>query len=328
MPEKNWTQHINQMAWGFKNSAILLNAIRVGLFESLGHDWKTAAEVAADQGLNTRAVAIVLNALTALEILRKEGDRFQTEEGARALLLADSPHTLKSIMGHNLYMMRGWAQLEEVLRTGEPVPGRPRDERQMRDFILGMENISRQSSRDVLANLDLGRFRRLLDLGGGPATAAITFARAHAGLECVVFDLEGPIGIAIEQITKAGLQDRISTVAGDFHTDELPGGFDAVYIANIIHMLDETATLNLLRKARHALRPGGRLLLKDFFVDETLTAPVEAATFSVNMLVNTRGGKTYTREETHRLLREAGFRVEAEVDVAAISKVLEAGLSD
>jgi len=328
MTEPNWTQRINEMAWGFKNSAILLNALRVGLFESLGHEWKTAEQVAADQDLDTRAVATVLNALVALEIVRKEGDRFRTEDGARELLLADSPRTLKSIMGHNLYMMRGWARLEDVLRTGEPAPDRPRDEQQMRDFILGMENISRQSSRDVLESIDLGRFGRLLDLGGGPATAAITFARAHPEMQCVVLDLEGPIGIAKEQIAAAGLKDRISTVVGDFHTDGIPGGFDCVYIANIIHMLDEAATLNLLRKARGALKPTGRLLLKDFFTDETRTAPVAAATFSVNMLVNTRGGKTYTLGETRDLLCEAGFTVEAEVDVATISKVVEARPSD
>lgn len=327
MTDINWTRRINQMAWGFKNSAILLNAIRVGIFESLGNEARTAAEVAADRDLDARAVETVLNALVALEIVRKDGDRFSTEEGARDLLLADSPRTLKSIMGHNLYMMRGWSHLEDVLRTGEPVPGRPRDEQQMRDFILGMENISRQSSRDVLERIDMGRFRRLLDLGGGPATAAITFAQAHPEMNCVVYDLEGPIGIADEQIAAAGLADRITTRVGDFHEDDVPGGFDCVYIANIIHMMDDAATLALLRKARGALEPGGRLLLKDFFLDESRTAPVDAATFSVNMLVNTRGGKTYTLGETRALLREAGFTVEKEVAVASISRVLEAGLS-
>jgi cyclopropane fatty-acyl-phospholipid synthase-like methyltransferase len=194
----------------------------------------------------------------------------------------------------------------------------------MRDFILGMENVSRGSSRQVVEKVDLSGIKRLLDLGGGPATAAITFAQAHPEMECVVFDLEGPLEIGQEQIAAAGLKDRITTVAGDFHKDELPGGFDTVYISNVIHMMDAEHTLDLLRKAHQALAPGGRLLLKDFFLEESGIEPVSGAQFSVNMLVNTKGGKTYRRSEALDLIRKAGFTDLELTSVATQSQVVSA----
>ena len=318
----DWEQRINEMAWGYKDAAILLNALRAGIFEALGEDWLTAAEVAAAKGLDERATGVVLHALAAGGIVIKDGDRFATEPGARPVLLQDSPTTLKSILSHNLFMMRHWAFLDEVLQTGQPVRREERDEEQLRDFICGMENVSRVSSREVAAKVDLGSARRLLDLGGGPGTAAITFAQANPALTCVVYDLEEPVEIAREQIAKAGLGDRITTQAGDFHTDELGSGFDVVYISNIIHMMDDDHTRELFRKARAALTEGGRLVLKDFFLEESRIAPKSGAQFSVNMLVNTKGGKTYTRGETFALLEQAGFGNFEVIDVATRSQVI------
>lgn len=318
----SWTQKINTMATGYKDSAILLNSLRAGIFEALGENWKTTAEVADQCNLEQRATGIIMHAMVGLELLQQDGERFCLVPEARPLLLGDSPETLKSILGHNLFMMRGWAHLDQVLQTGQPVRHQEPNAEQMRDFICGMENVSRISSREVAASVDLKSARKLLDLGGGPATAAITFAHSNPQLECVVFDLEGPVGIGREQIAKAGLSDRITTVAGDFHTDSVGTGFDVVYLANIIHMMDEQRTLALLRKSFGALIPGGRLLLKDFFLEDSRSEPAGCAQFSVNMLVNTQGGKTYTRTEVMNLLKQAGFSDFETFDVGTQSQVI------
>lgn len=317
-----WTQRINEMAWGFKNSAILLNSLRAGIFESLGHESKSSAAVALDCGLNARATDVVMHALVATEVLEKNGGVFSIASGARPLLLADSPTTLKSILGHNLFMMRNWAHLDEALQTGAPVRKEEQSQQQLEDFILGMENVSRLSSKEVAAKVDLSQAQLLLDLGGGPGTAALTFAEAHPHLHCVVFDLPGPIEIAKQQIKAAGLEDRVRVATGDFHADALGDGFDVVYISNIIHMMDPQHTLQLLKKAAAALNPGGRLMLKDFFLEECLTEPKSGAQFSVNMLVNTKGGKTYTRVETMELLNEAGFEYQKSVTVGTQSELV------
>ena len=56
----NWAERIDRINSGYKDSAVLLSACKCGLFDALGGDWKTAAEVAADRGLDERAVGVVL----------------------------------------------------------------------------------------------------------------------------------------------------------------------------------------------------------------------------------------------------------------------------
>lgn len=320
----DWAETIDRMTASYRDASLLIFGVKEGLFEALGPGPRTSGQVAAARGLDPRATEVVLHALCAVGLLEKQGQEFGIVPGARPFLLADTAETKVSIIGHHRSLLKKWAGLDDVLRTGEPAPREETTDEEMRDFILGMENVSRTSSEEVAEKIDLAGCRRLLDLGGGPATSALTFARKNPGLEAVVFDLPGPVEIAREQIRKAGLEDRVTTAAGDFHTDPLGEGFDVVYVANILHMMGPREASALLEKAAQALVPGGRLLVKDFFLDEDRTGPAFAAQFSVNMLVATRGGRSYTRGEMDRMLANAGLAVTGTWPVAANSLVLEA----
>jgi ubiquinone/menaquinone biosynthesis C-methylase UbiE len=322
----DWGQRIETMTSGYRDSCILVAALKVGIFEALGERWRSAPDIAAALVLDARAVDVVMCALVAAEVLRQDGDLFAIEPDARPFLLREGEATMASIIGHNLSLMKNWVQLDQVLRTGKPAARSERTTEEMRDFICGMADVSRKSSEEVAAKVDLTEARRLLDLGGGPGTAALTFARANPGLHCVVYDLPGPIGIAVEQIKAAGLEERVTIWSGDFLVDPLGEGFDVVYISNIIHMLDPAQTLLLLEKGRAALTPGGRIMVKDFFLDDARTSPAWTAQFSVNMLVGTAGGKSYTFNEMLDLMGQAGFADCHTIEVARNSQVISGRL--
>jgi len=167
---------------------------------------------------------------------------------------------------------------------------------------------------------ELSACTRLLDLGGGPGTSAITFCKRWPGMKAVVFDLPAVTPMAQSEIDAAGLADRITVHPGDYHVDPLPapGGepFDAVYVSHIIHSLAPAETRALLVKAVEVLAPGGILVVKDFYLDDSRTAPVFAARFSINMLVGTAGGKTYTWSEIEALTRDLGLLAPQRLHVA------------
>lgn len=304
---------LDRIAAGYQDAFILLTSLRLGVFDALAAGPLAPAELAARLGLDARALDLVLHALAAVGILVKEGESFRLEAGCAPLLVAGSPDTMASIYRHHDRLSGRWIRLEETLRTGKPVPrsvpgeGAGRSPREHRDYICGMENISRGSSRDVAAAVDFSGARRLLDVGGGPGTASLVFAAANPDLSCVVFDLPETTVIAREMIAAAGLGDRVATVDGDFHVDGFGEGFDVVYVSNIIHMLPPRDTAMIARKAHAALVPGGRLMIKDFYLDDTRTAPAHAARFSVNMLVGTEGGMSYTMNQTRDIMADAGF---------------------
>ncbi|HZE21524.1 MAG TPA: methyltransferase, partial [Desulfobaccales bacterium] len=155
--------------------------------------------------------------------------------------------------------------------------------------------------------LDLTGVRRLLDLGGGPATYAITFAQAHPGLRATVFDLPLPIEIAKENITKNGLTDRVDTLTGNFLQDDIGRGYDFIWVSQILHSHTDEQCKFIIGKAAAALNPGGTLAIQDFYLNPDGASPPGAAMFGVHMLAVTPRGRAYTYGEVAEWMKEAGL---------------------
>jgi len=113
--------------------------------------------------------------------------------------------------------------------------------------------------------------------------------------------------IARGHIQRAGLAKRIKTKPGDLRVDALGKRYDLVLISAICHMLGPQENRDLFRRAFQALAPGGRIAVRDFILNPAKTGPRGAALFSLNMLVGTANGASYSQREYTAWLREAGF---------------------
>jgi hypothetical protein len=78
----------------------------------------------------------------------------------------------------------------------------------------------------------------------------------------------------------------------------------------------------LFRKLHRALAPGGRIVVIDMVLNEDRTGPPFAATFAINMLVNTTEGNCYTLGEYTAWLNEAGFARIQTADIGSHSPLV------
>ena len=106
----------------------------------------------------------------------------------------------------------------------------------------------------------------------------------------------------------AGLDDRIDVLTADVLTDDLPDGYDAFLVSNLVHYWSPETNIDLLRRIRRVAPPGALLLLVDFWTDPTHTRPVEAALMAGNFAVNIKDGDVYSVEEVTDWLARAGWR--------------------
>jgi hypothetical protein len=175
-------------------------------------------------------------------------------------------------------------------------------------FIGAMDVVGRDLSEELINAYEAGPCEKLLDVGGASGTYTLAFLRKYPSLHATIFDLDTVIPMARARIEKEGLTGRVSFAAGDFYRDELPHGYDLVLLSAIIHQNDPRENVDLYRKALNALVPGGKILIRDHIMEEDRTKPVPGTLFAINMLVNTRGGNTYTFKEIQRDLHAAGFK--------------------
>jgi predicted O-methyltransferase YrrM len=296
------------MARGFMESRIFLSGAELGLFGLLAPVPLGAEEVARRTGASLRPMTVLLDALAALGLLAKTDDRYQTEPSAAQLLGADGPGSVLPMVLHSAGLWRTWSRLTETVAPGSGNRERDlSDPDQLRAFIGAMHVVGAPVADRIVATIEPGAARALLDVGGGPGTYTLAFLRASPLLRATLFDRPAVVEMARDRFAAAGLLQRVTLAAGDFYRDELPGGHDLALLSAIIHQNSPAQNVELYRKVLGALQPGGRLVIRDHVMERDRIRPPAGALFAVNMLVGTEGGGTYTLEEIEEGLAEAGF---------------------
>jgi predicted O-methyltransferase YrrM len=294
------------MMRSFQESRALLTAVELDLFTAVGLGAR-AAEVASKLGCDARATEKLLNALVSLGALEKRDGVFANTAETARYLMAGSPDDSRMAMMHTVHLWDRWSTLTECVRRGRAVASRGEDSRWTEAFIAAMHRRALSNAEQIAGAVGVEGARRMLDVGGGSGAYSIAFARLNPALRAEVLDLADVVRIAQRHIAEAGLGDRVTTRVGDLRRDELGAGYDLVLLSAICHMLGEEENRDLFARCFRALAAGGRLVVRDFILDEDKTGPRWAALFSLNMLVGTERGASYSGSEYAEWLRGAGF---------------------
>ncbi len=295
-------QKLRSVATGFMGARVLITANTLGVFEILERPL-SAQSVSRRLNTSKRATEILLDALVSLGFLKKSGRRYQNSSVSKRFLLKKSPYYQGDLLRHYDNLWRSWSGLDEVVSRGEPSTA----EFDFRAFIMAMDNIARFKVKDVMKRIPLKGVKRVLDLGGGPGTYSLAFARKVE--EVVLYDRPETLKIAEENIKNDPFKKRVVLKAGDFMVDDLGRGYDMVFMSQILHSYSEKECLRLIKKVKRSLLEGGIVVIHEFYLDSTRTSPASGALFAVNMLVNTTSGRSYTQKELQSWLKKAGFRV-------------------
>jgi SAM-dependent methyltransferase len=307
--------------WG---ACALHAGVSLDVFSPLSAGPRTAGELADRLSCDERALAMLLNALTALGLLKREGQAYGLTGESAAFLVRGKPGYVGPIIRHHRHLLESFGLLPEAVRTGSRVRGGVQwTEADREDFLLGMFNMAMGIAPRLAPLLD-GLLReaglpgvpargRLLDLGGGPGTYAIHFCLAHPGLTATLFDLPTTRPFAEATIERFGLAgegvkaDRIVFTPGDYTADPVHGAYDLAWLSHILHGEAPDMAARIVRKAAGALVPGGVLMIHEFLLDDSLDGPEFPTLFSLNMLLGTDGGQAYSGAQLSGMLAAAGL---------------------
>lgn len=310
MTTETGVERVLSLAQGFMETRILLSAAELNLFTLLSRTPLTASEAARKIGADARALSFLLDALVAMDFLAKREQTYHCENAVSRLLAEDSPNSILPMVLHVNSLWHRWSFLTDVVRGTDASENEFQFERnidELRAFIGAMHVVAEPLAKAIVAAVEPGSARALLDVGGGSGSYTIAFLTAVPQMKATLFDLPPVVEMARERLIREGLLDRASLVAGDFHRQEFPAGHDLVLISAIIHSNSPEQNLDLYRKAFRALDHGGRILVRDHVMAPDRAHPKDGAIFAINMLVGTKGGGTYTYGEIKSGLAKAGF---------------------
>lgn len=290
----------------------LLAGTKLGVFEALGQDPLTAADVAAKLGTEPAATGKLLNALAGLGYLRAAGNGFALSAEARRWLVSGSPRSLRDfILEQEIDVFRWLEHLEDYVRTGQGVQAH--DGYYSEDgwslYQRGMRSLAGLSAAEVARRVPVpAGARQMLDIGGSHGYNSVVICRRHPGLRSVVLDLPQAIRHAAPLLAREEMGDRVVHRAGDATTDDFgTAAFDLVFIAHAVHHFDGPANRDLARRAADALRPGGYFVILDFVRPRSPNDAGQVGTLNDLFFALTSASGTWSSEELAEWQRGAGL---------------------
>ena len=323
MNEQLDPSHIMQTATAFWGSKVLLTAVELDLFTTLSDGALSASQLGERLGLHPRGTYDFFDALVALKFLDREGDgpegKYKSTPQTAAFLNKKSPSYIGGLLEMlNARLFGYWNDLGTALKTGKPQNeskhGRKSifeelyaNQASLGTFLDAMTGFQAANFAALANKFDFMKYKTVSDVGGALALLSRIVGARHPHLTFTSFDLPPVIALAQKHIKAAGMEGRITAVAGDFFKDDLPKA-DVVTMGNILHDWNLEKKKVLIRKAYEALPQGGAFIAIENVIDDARRENVLGLLMSLNMLIEVGDGFDYTGADFRGWCAEAGFR--------------------
>ena len=313
---------------GYRQSQVLITCAELRVFEMLQAGPQDAVTLAANKGAHPGSLARLLDAAAAFGLLDKRDRLYANSALAAACLVPEGPAYLGNLIRREAAFYRRWSRLTDAVLSGQ----RPEENRQVeqetnwvRGFELALFDVARISGPQIAEALapfvpasarNASRIAaRVIDIGGGHGGYSVSLARRYPGLEAVVFDLPPVMEVTHEVIAASGLGERVRAQPGDFKTDPFGSDFDLALLFGVL--VSETAAdaVALLGKVAMALKPGGYVAIRGFYLNAERSGPPDAALFDLHMLLSTGAGSAHTVDELGSWLAQSGFEPPLTVNI-------------
>ena len=293
-------------------SASLFTALDLSLFATIGDDTVSLDDLCTSTGCPARSLSMLVDALVALELLSRDAaGGIRNTPQTRTFLCPGTPAYLGDAIGFTALSYPAWGKLTEAVRHATPTMSPQHflgdDEAATRNFVLAMHGRALGVARCLVGLLDLTGRRRLLDLGGGPATYSALLVERFPELHSTVMDLPGVVAVARELVAESPARDRLELTPGDIFAADFGGGYDAVLISGVLHRTEGEGLRAMVAKAATALKPGGLFAISDLFTGGPSTGPVLPELFSLHMLVTNDTGRSLPLDEMADIYDQAGL---------------------
>jgi hypothetical protein len=260
---------LNEMLFAYIKSGLLRAALDLELFTHINHGRRTAAEIATAAGAHARAVGIILDALTAQELLHKDGDRYSLDPLVEALLVKDSPTYAGAFTRHvESLVWNAVGKLAEIAGTGSagsdgrrawaPVLGRVQ---RSSEGIAGsppmpLSTCSR-STRTARRILDVAVGRACTASARCSAIRAADLARLAERPRARAQDADG----ATSPIASPGSRQRVRRAAA-------AGARPTPSSSATSSTTSPEENVKLAKRLAAALKPGGQVVVHEFVPDD------------------------------------------------------------
>jgi 2-polyprenyl-3-methyl-5-hydroxy-6-metoxy-1,4-benzoquinol methylase len=303
---------IDRVFFGYQNTAALKAALELDVFTAIGEGCADVVSLADRCSAASRGIAALCDSLVVMGFLTKSSNSYALSPDAAVFLDRRSPACIGAIheflAAPEMVALMFQDPAGAVRRGGAPglanvAPDHPiwvKFARAMGPFMAPDAKLVAQHAGDPAP-------RRVLDIAAGHGLFGIAIGQRFPECRVTGLDWGAVVAVARENAAAAGIGERYDTIAGSAFEVAWREGYDLVLMPNFLHHFDAASCTDILRRARAALAPGGRVAIVEWVPNEDLVSPPIPALFAMTMLFTTPAGATYTASELATMLGDADF---------------------
>src|SRR5262249_25376073 len=150
---------------------------------------------------------------------------------------------------------------------------------------------------------------QVLDLAAGTGVWSLPMAQCNKNVKVDALDFAPILAVTKEYATKFGVADRYNYLSGGWQDVKLQAGhYDFIILGHILHSEGKELSQRMLKYCADALKPGGKLIVAEFFSNNEQTGPVFSSLFALNMMIVTTDGCVFTVSELQDMIKQAGLQ--------------------
>jgi 2-polyprenyl-3-methyl-5-hydroxy-6-metoxy-1,4-benzoquinol methylase len=309
MKEIASAEQIRETANSFRESRILLTAFELKVFTILDKHMISSEEISKKINADNRATNRLLNALCGMGLLRKVKEKFYNTDLSSKYLVEGKPDFMGNLY-HTNYLWNTWNYLTDSVKKGSSFAGdqnKKEKEDWVDSFIAAMHYRGVKQAKLLAMMIDLSNTKKMLDIGGGSAAFSMELVKRNPSIKAAVLDLPHVIPLTKKYVEQEGLSDNFNFIEGNYLNSDFGSDYDLILLSAIVHINSYEQNKLLITKCADALTENGMVIINDFIMNEDRTQPYHGAVFSLNMLVGTESGDTYTEDEITEWFNSAGF---------------------
>ncbi|MGP1675734.1 MAG: methyltransferase [Burkholderiales bacterium] len=305
------TTRLQRFARAYCESAVFFAAIDLDLFTHIARGADTEAKLSEATGIRALNVERLVTAALAMGLIEWDGNALRNAADAARFLVKGEPGYAEDWLMFTRPDVPQWFRLTEHLRSREPPTTLGMYEHlsveAARKYHAATYSIGMGAGRRFSRLVDLSGRHKLLDLGGGSGAYSINAVQAYPNLRAVVLDLPPVIEVTKEYLKLNGVDDRVTTLPGDFTRTPFPSDVDAAVMASNLPIYNDEMIQLVVNKVHAALLPGGEFHLVGEMLHDDRSGPLDSAMWGMFEAICHSGGKAHTVANCTGYFQQAGF---------------------
>lgn len=288
----------------------LIAAERCQVFQALREAPAATRELGLRLSLDLSCLELVLRLLASMGYVKCRGEVWSLTRLGGKHFGSGAPSPLGDFVAFGAPQWEWIGRLEEVLKSGRGVEiHKALTGPDWKLYQRAMAEGARDFADFVAKELPVAKGATLcLDVAGAHGLIGATLCRAHPGLKSVVLERPEALPEARRLAEEAGNGDVVSFREADLLVDDFGKDADVVVLANILHHFSPEVNLQILSRARRALKPGGSIAIFDIEAPES-EARAEAAGDAAALFFRiTSNSACFSGKDYVRWLEQSGFK--------------------